>query len=277
MTCMVTRAVHLEIAHSLSCDSFLMAVQRFIDRRGRPTMIRSDNGTNFVAGRKVLSPDRALPEEEFARGIADKGIEWIFNQPHAPHFGGVWERLVRSAKNALLVALGDQSVTDELLITVITDIESLLNSKPLTHGSLHPDDDEPLTPNHFIFGRPSPYVPLCQADVNDVLSKEHVKITQALVHKFWVRWMREYVPNLTERRKWTTSRPNLQANDLVLIVDETQPRGTWPIGRVVEAIAGQDGVVRKAKVKIKNSEYCYACFIFWASVLLVSTVQREKY
>ena len=158
LTCMATRAVHLEVVHSMDTNSLLMAVQRFIDRRGKPALMRSDNGTNFVSGRKVLERTQILGSDHLKRGITDKGIDWVFNPPHAPHFGGVWERLVKSAKNALLVALIDDPVTDEVLHTVVVDVEALLNSRPLTHVSVSPDEPEPLTPNHFLFGRAHPYV-----------------------------------------------------------------------------------------------------------------------
>ena len=56
-TCLATRAVHIEVAHALNADSFLMALHRFIARRGKPQKLFSDNGTNFVAS------DHELAEE----------------------------------------------------------------------------------------------------------------------------------------------------------------------------------------------------------------------
>ena len=102
--CLVTKAVHLEIAHSLETDSFIMALRRMISRRGKPRFIRSDHGTNFVGAEKELGEclDR-LNHTKFSDTLTQDGIQWVFNPPSAPHFGGVWERMVRSAKKALKV------------------------------------------------------------------------------------------------------------------------------------------------------------------------------
>ena len=255
LTCMATRAVHLEVVHAMDNSSLLMAIQRFIDRRGKPAMMRSDNGTSFVSGSKQLERTRILNDDNFTRGMTDKSIEWMFNPPHAPHFGGVWERLVRSAKNALLVALRDESVTDEVLHTVIVDVEALMNSRPLTHISVTPDEPEPLTPNHFLFGRASPYVTMIPKEEICITSREQIKIVQITVDRFWKRWMWEYLPHLTERKKWLVHRRNIQLGDLALVIDDTTHRGKWPVGQIVAVEYSADGVVRSAKVQVKGTIY----------------------
>ena len=88
-----------------------------------------------------------------------RDIRWRFSPPSAPHFGGVWERLVQSTKRTLYVILGDQTTTDEILITVVAEVEAILNGRPLTHVSVDPQEPEALTPNHFLLGRSSPEIP----------------------------------------------------------------------------------------------------------------------
>ena len=159
-TCLVTRAVHLEITHSLDTDSFLMALYRFAHRRGFPSVIYSDNGTQLTCGEKELRVLLSeLNNERISNELAGKGIEWHFSPPAAPHFGGVWESLVKSAKRAFSAIAKDASLTDELLLTFMTEAEFLLNNRPLTFLSVDPRDPEPLTPNHFLLGRPAQCLP----------------------------------------------------------------------------------------------------------------------
>ncbi|KAK3735539.1 hypothetical protein QZH41_016119 [Actinostola sp. cb2023] len=236
-TCLTTRAVHIEISHSLDTDSYLMAMRRMMARRGRPSHIWSDNGTNFVGAEKELRDGlKRLDKERIYDQLSQDGIQWHFNPPSSPHFGGIWERLVQSAKRALRVVAGKQCVTDETLLTFMAEVESLLNGRPLTHVSSDYRDEEALTPNHFLIGRASPNLPPDVVIDRDLCSRKRWKHAQVMANHFWKRWLREYLPSLTERRKWTTEARNVAKGDLVLIVDENAARGRWPLGRVVSAL-----------------------------------------
>ena len=139
-TCLVTRAVHLEIALSL------MALRRMMARRGKPTNIYSDNGTNFVGAERELKECLdGMDQAGISDTLSQDRIQQFFNPPSAPHFGGVWERIVKSAKKALKITLNGQLVNDETLLTLMAEIESLLNSRPLTHVSVDPQDLEAIT------------------------------------------------------------------------------------------------------------------------------------
>uniref|UniRef100_A0A5S6QC57 DUF5641 domain-containing protein n=1 Tax=Trichuris muris TaxID=70415 RepID=A0A5S6QC57_TRIMR len=175
--------------------------------------------------------------------------------PSAPHFGGVWERMIRSAKTALHKILNGRTTSDEILLTVFVEVESLLNSRPLTHISIDPSDPEPLTPNHFLLGRPCPHVPPDVVTEIDISSRRKWRAAQAIVENFWRRWLREYVPSLIERRKWLRARRNLKKGDIVLVVDPRTPHGHWPFGTVIECYPGKDGIVRVAKIKTKHGIY----------------------
>ena len=153
-TCMATRAIHLEVAFGLDTDSFLNALSRFTSRRGTPSAITSDNGTNFVgAVNEIKELVEKLDKEKIQRATGHKGIKWNFNPPSAPHFGGVFESMVKVAKKALYAVLGTSDITDEELITACAGVESLVNSRPLTYQTADPHDDVPLTPNHFLHGQ----------------------------------------------------------------------------------------------------------------------------
>lgn len=254
-TCLTTRAVHLELAHHLTCDSFILAFRRFVDRRGSPSVVFSDNGTNLTSGEKEMREAVQKINSGLQDYLKRKEIEWRFSPPSAPHFGGIWERLVRSCKSALEHVLNGRSVSDEVLYTAFTEIESLLNGRPLTHVSVDSEDPYPLTPNHFLLGRPNPNLPIAIVSPNERLSSKKWRLAQQIVDHFWRRWLQEYVPNLTERKKWTTMERPLQLNDLVLIADKGSERGSWPVGRVTKVMPGPDGIIRTAVVKTANGEY----------------------
>ncbi len=154
----------------------------------------SDNGTNLVAGERELR--QALDEWDQAvieRFMVNKGTTWIFSPPSSPHFGGVWERLVKSCKTALRSVLLNQTVTDEVLSTVIAEVSALLNARPLNHVSVDPADLEPLTPNHFLLGRPQPDLPPAPfVELTNKPTKKQWRHAQALTDQFWRRWMEEY-------------------------------------------------------------------------------------
>ena len=105
-TCMSTRACHLELVDGLSTDHFIMALKRFIARRGRPRSIHSDNGTNFVgANNELRKCIKQLNEDRIQNFCAPEEMEWKFQPPSAPHFGGAWERLVQCTKKTLKAIL----------------------------------------------------------------------------------------------------------------------------------------------------------------------------
>ena len=153
-TCLTTRAVHIEVAHSLDSDSFLMALHRFMARRGKPQKLFSDNGTNFVAAERELAEEiRAVNSQKLRKELVLEAIEWSFNPPHAPHMGGAWERLIRSVKDILRHLVGDRLLTDEELTSFMCEAERIMNDRPLTRMGSDAHDPTHLTPNHLLLLR----------------------------------------------------------------------------------------------------------------------------
>ena len=255
-TCLTVRAVHIEIAHSLETDTVIMALRRMMARRGKPAHIWCDNGTNLVgAERELRDAMGEWDQNRIENKLSQDKLQWHFNPPASPHFGGAWERLVRSTKRALKAIAGEQCVNDETLLTFVAEAEAILNSRPLT--SVSSDcRDEPLTPNHFLLGHASVNVPLCvTADNVTSCSRKHWKHAQLMADHFWKRWLREYVPTLSRRSKWSTSTRNMAEGDLVLVVESNNPRGRRPLGRIERVLPGDDGVVRTAQVRTKSGTY----------------------
>ncbi len=145
--CLTTRAVHLDLLHSMDSDSFLMSLRRFTARRGTPAELYSDQGTNFKAGEKELRETFDGLSSELQQLLAKQKIAFHFNPPAAPHFGGAWEREIRSVNSALYTVIGAQPVTEEILRTVLLEVEAILNTKPLGYTSSSIADLDAMTPN----------------------------------------------------------------------------------------------------------------------------------
>lgn len=127
-TCAVYRAIHLEVTTSLSTEAFLQAFRRFIARRGRPLIVYTDNGKNFVGARNLL---RKIDWNKIKRISAAQKIDWHLNPPSAPWWGGWWERLVRITKDLLKKTLKKACLSYEELSTILCDCEAIINSRPL--------------------------------------------------------------------------------------------------------------------------------------------------
>ena len=147
-TCLAIRAVHIEVIHILDTSSFLHAPHGFISGRGQPQVIRSDNGTNFVGCEKEMrSAIDDWNQEKIHQFLLQQNVKWILNPRMGSHHGGVWERCIRTVRKLLLALLEQQTVDDEYLVTVFCEVESIMNSRPLTKVSDDPNDLEALTSN----------------------------------------------------------------------------------------------------------------------------------
>ncbi|XP_076660469.1 uncharacterized protein LOC143363824 [Halictus rubicundus] len=254
-TCLTTRAIHLDLAHSLSASSAIMASQRLAARRGSPLAVYSDNGTNFVRASKELKDAIAgIDTEKQKEYAASKRIKWLFNPPDAPHMGGAWERMIRSVKTALDTVLRDQATSEEVLVTLLAEIEHSVNSRPLTHVSVDPRDNEALTPNHFLIGTSSGEIRLGAYEFRAICPRNQWRIAQSFADAFWKRWLKEYLPTLIPRTKWNRTARPLAVGDLVIIIDYQTPRNVWKRGTVIDVYPSVDGEVRIAKPNVRKQQ-----------------------
>ncbi|XP_053686196.1 uncharacterized protein LOC128735732 [Sabethes cyaneus] len=252
-TCLSIRAVHLEVVHSMSTQSCVLAVRRFVSRRGSPAEFFSDNGTNFHGANNLLEKQIMDRNKTLASVFTNTKTRWSFNPPGAPHMGGVWERMVRSVK-AAIGAIGDtpRKPDDETLETVIIEAEAMINTRPLTYIPLESADQEALTPNHFLLGSSSgvKQLPVFPTDYRTTL-RSSWNLAQHLVDGFWNRWLKEYLPVISRRSKWFENVKDINEGDLVFVVDGTI-RNQWIRGRVEKVAVGRDGRVRQAWVRTKG-------------------------
>lgn len=245
-TCLTTRAVHLEVAKSLSADSFLLVLRCFMGRRGLPKRIYCDNGTNYHGAeselqKQLLENIKSQANIEFAR------VEWSFNPPAAPHMGGAWERLIRSVKIGLRKALPERLPSDEMLRTCLIDIEAIINSRPLTYVSSDTDQLEALTPHHFLLGCSSGIKPWGKFTDDTNYLRSEWKQQQYVSQIFWQRWTLEYLPEISHRTKWYDKVKPLEIGDVVAVVENNIPN-SWQLGRISDVTRSSDGNVRQATV-----------------------------
>ena len=143
-----------------------------------------------------------------------KKFQWNFNPPEAPHMGGIWERMIRSVKLTLQVIFSEQSINNFTLMTAFTQVEALINGRPLTANSDDIQDLEALTPNHFLFGRPDATVPVVRSEDLKISLRKRWRQTQQLSEQFWNRWQKEYLPSLTKRSKWLNDNNSIKVGEL---------------------------------------------------------------
>lgn len=253
--CMTTRCVHLDLLKNLDSNAFLMSLRRFVSHRGTPFELLCDNGTNFVGGNRELQDAFETMAPQLQEQLAKQQITFRFNPPAAPHFGGTWEREVKSVKTALKVILKDQIVPDTVLHTVLIEVEGIMNSKPLGYLSTDVADPDPVTLNILIMGHQDSSLAQAIYDSTNLLGTRRWKHSQVLADHFWSTFIRHYLPGLQGRQKWRKDGKDLSAGQVVLIVDPQLPRALWPVGKVTQTHPGPDNRVRTVAVKVKDRTY----------------------
>ena len=270
-TCCITRAVHLELVENLNASTFINCLRRFSARRGTPSLLVTDNAKTFKASAKFIK--KLLKNELVQNHFSSKGIIWRFNLERAAWFGGLFERMIGTVKRCMRKVLGNAKLNFEELVTILTEIESTINNRPLTYQ--YDDLVEALTPSHLLCGRRisslSEQVDT-SFDENDnenqsSMTKRFLYLSRKLTH-FWNRWRKEYLIDLREFHKQKDTKTNEIAKgdckgrlqreiaflyQHQLIQEDNVKRGCWKTGVVEELITGKDGIVRGAKVRKAGS------------------------
>ena len=255
--CLCTKAVHLELTSDQTKEALLAAVDRFGGRRGQPLHIYSDNGPCFVGARNELARYYAMVKsKEYQEAIQNYAFEfeitWHNSPQRAPHFGGLWEAAVKSAKYHIKRIVGHHRFTYEELNTVIVKVESFLNSRPLGPVTSHDIDGlSALTPAHFLIGRSARAYPRKKVDSNPTTLERWKKCQQVSQH-FWDRWSQEYLQIMQEAVKWHKKSRNFEVGDLVLLTDGNEFQCQWTMAKVIKTFPGVDGLVRTVDVQVEN-------------------------
>ena len=253
-TCLSSRAIHIELLESMDASSFICALRRFFALRGPVSILRCDRGTNFIGGKSELGDAlREMDQCQVKGYVNNHGCEWIFNPPHASHFGGAWERqigTIRRVLGAMFAELGSHQLTHELLVTLMAEVTAIVNARPISAIPTDADEPQPLSPSMLLTMKTRPLGPPPGNFVPpDVYARRRWRRVQYLADQFWIRWRREYLQSMQTRTKWEKPKRNLRTGDIVLVKEEGAYRNDWPVGRVSEAIESDDGRVRKAQVE----------------------------
>ena len=156
--CISSKASHIEIISDLTTEAFLAGLKHFIARRGLPQEIHSDNGSNFLCAKNDLNDlyhflQSTTTTSAVNKNLLSQRVQWRCIPKRASHFGGLWEVVVKAAKYHLRHVMGTQRLTYVEFATVTCQIESCLNSQPLTPITSHAIDGiSALTPGHSWLG-----------------------------------------------------------------------------------------------------------------------------
>lgn len=187
---------------------------------------------------------------------SQRKVEWSFIPERSPHFGGLREAAVKSMKIHLRRIVGNVKLTYEQLATVLSQIEAVLNSRPLAPMiTLDGEEVEALTPGHFLIGKPLCSLPEEESSVKDISLLKRWQLCQKLTRHFWQRWSKEYLLSLRRFYKWHNPQRNLQPGDVVILREDGLQNSYWPLARVTKVFPGDDGLVRAAIVKTEKGSY----------------------
>jgi len=257
-TCAVTRAVHLEVVTDMTSRTFIQAFRRFAARRSLPSVMVSDNGSTFLAASEEI--------KNICDYLSHRHVKWTFIPKRAPWFGGFYERLIGVTKTSLKKTLGKQLVSLDELITLITELEAVINDRPISYTSTGLDEPEALTPSMLLHGRklcPLPQLDITDEEVEDPdfgseVLQQRVKELSNLFIQTWKRWKEEYLPMLREVHKNNAkgcrgeTENHIKVGDVVLVHEDTTKRVQWPLALVTKLRTGNDGLVRSAEIKMKG-------------------------
>ena len=260
-TCASTRAVHLEVAEDLSSETFLQLFRTFAARRSCPRIIISDNATNFVGAAPFITD--IMNDPKVQQALTSRQCQWRFVTPRAPWQNGFTERMIGIVKNCLRKTLHRAKVNLKELRTVITEIETRVNNRPLTYlddSSIHV---EAITPSHLLHGRrlePFPSINVEEYCTDPTIDDRAQYLRDSYHHRNkllqrWERhWAEDYLVSLREKfygAQEPEKANSLQENDVVLLKTD-QNRADLPLARVLKLYPDKNGIIRMAEILVKG-------------------------
>ncbi|XP_011867086.1 PREDICTED: uncharacterized protein LOC105561589 [Vollenhovia emeryi] len=219
-------------------------------RRGIAHTVRSDCGTNFIGADTALKRlfiQLTQEHQRISQLLSQDNTRWEFNPPATPHMGGKWEAVVKSTKHRLRHTIGESVLTCEKLSTLLTQIEAILNSRPLKPLSDDADDISALTPGHFLVGSPLTAIP--EPSLTWQSQDSRWQLIQQEAQHFWTQWSSHYLQRQQAVSKWHHRNNEIKIGSLVLITDERLPPCKWPLARIIALHPGKDGLVRVVTLK----------------------------
>lgn len=265
-TCLNIRAIHLDLIPDMSSQSFLLSFQRFSNLYGIPTHLYSDNAKSFILGGDLLA--QSLASDIFSEHMRKNNIKHVKIPVYSAWVGSAWERLIRVVKNSMYKTIGKAKLDYFQMLTSLSNIKNIVNSRPLTYRSSGDDNLEVISPNSFlkIHGSTNEILRHTESDVlwdgdpytQTDLSKTLEVQEDAIVH-FKKLWQEDYLLSLREysRNMYQADWINkIKVGDIVLIKIANKSRPFWLMGRVLEVIIGYDNKIRSVKLKRGDGLIC---------------------
>ena len=258
ITCMATRAIALLPLKDMSTPTLINALIKFHNNFPGLEVIYSDNGSNFKgASREIKEAVDEWNKEQIDKEFRIQGIEWIWGPPNCPHWGGTWERLVKSAKRHLKFLLEKDNLPLDTFETALTQVAAILNSRPLTYASTDINDMRALSPANFLYPyaiTPSSTTILPSQPADGDRLRSAWRDVRRIADEFVKRWRKEYVTTLISRTKWKTTAKNAYVGQLVVMVDDQTPRDFWTIARIDDVLSDDINHARRFRVTTANGK-----------------------
>ena len=257
-TCLNIRAIHIDLINNMTIEDFILSFIRFSNVFGIPSHIYSDNAKSFIAGCDFMK--EVFTSDIFNNKFSTFQIKHIRIPLYSAWYGAVWERMIKTVKMCLYKTIGRSKKTYFQLLTVLSDIECAVNSRPLTYRSSDDSSFDVISPNSFLHPYLNRGQPLsCNIDDNpDPARLDLINTLESrdnLIEKFQQLWQEHYLLSLRETCKnfhETDFNNKVRVNDIVLIKNPAKPRPFWKLGKVIQLIPGADQKVRS--VIIMNSK-----------------------
>ena len=253
-TCLLIRAIYLDIAIDYSTDSFLMVFRRFVSLKGYPIKIYSDSGPQLVGTSNELKKiARNWDWEKIMDFGASKGIEWVFSPGDAPWWNVCVESLIKSVKKGIHHAIGMQRISFSEMLTVMFEVANLVNERPVGTKPNSASDFTYLCPNDLLLGRSSSRIP--SGPWNETTNiRKRFYFVQSIINSYWKKWTQCYFPSLMLQQMWHHQTRNMKAGDIVIIQDKNLILGQWRLGRISLVHPDSDGIVRNVEVQYKHND-----------------------
>ena len=261
----------MELLEDMSTKSFIQAFVRFSNINGVPKSLYSDNYTSFIAGGEIL--EDIMTSSEFTDKFSSHSIKHKRIPVSAAWVGSTWERHIRTIKSCLHKVFGRAKTKYFDMITAMSDIQNVINSRPLTYRVSSEDDLDIITPKMFLTqGQDSIIIraedkPLLDADPiarEDILKT--LEIREKILNKFRDLYYKEYLVSLVEQCNALHDQifeNRIKKDDVVLIKVPNKSRPHWTLGRVGKLLPGKDNKVRFVVVKSKGREHTHAiCHLY---------------
>ena len=220
--------------------------------RGSPIKIYSDPGSQLKAADKELCDALKNMNRDAINefGISNR-LEWEFGAPDAPWRNGCAEALIKTVKKSIKTVIGEQVLQFSEMQTILFEVSSLVNSRPIGSYPTSHEDGVYLSPNDLLLGHSGIQAP--QGPFNETTSRyNRHRFVSKITESFWRKWQEMYFPTLVIQQKWHAKKRNVKVGDIVLVQDSGMIKGKWKLGKVIKADPStRDGCVRTVDIQYK--------------------------